>query len=114
MIVTFLLPFLGLGKLHPRVLEELEVEFGPVFVYLFQQYLDKGEILMEWSLANICSLYKGERALSSNYRPVSLTGVPCKMLEHIVCIKIMAHLDKHKLLSDRQHVLGGIVAVKLS
>ena len=29
--------------------------------------------------------------------------VPCKLLEHIVCSNIMAHLDEHKLLSDRQH-----------
>ena len=29
--------------------------------------------------------------------------VPCKLLEHIVCSNIMAHLDGYKLLSDRQH-----------
>ena len=29
--------------------------------------------------------------------------VPCKLLEHIVCSNIMAHLDEYKLLSDRQH-----------
>ena len=34
---------------------------------------------------------------------VSLTCVPCKLLEHIVCSNIMAHLDEYKLLSDRQH-----------
>ena len=84
--------------------KELAVELGPVFAHLFQQSLDKGEIPKEWSLANICPLYKkGDRALPSNYRPVSLTCVPCKMLEHIVCTIIMAHLDEHKLLSDRQH-----------
>ena len=91
---------LGPDELHPRVLKEL----GPVFAHLFQQSLDKGEIPKEWSLANICPLYKkGDRALPSNYRPVSLTCVPCKMMEHIVCTNIMAHLDEHKLLSDRQH-----------
>ena len=37
-----------------------------------------------------------------NYLPVSLTCVPCKLLEHIVCSN-MAHLDEYKLLSDRQH-----------
>ena len=100
---------LGPDDLHPRVLKELAVELGPVFAHLFQQSLDKGEIPKEWSLANICPLYKkGERALSkkvrekskpqpfpgtkrkrkptnpnkhkSNNRPVSLTCVPCKML----------------------------------
>ena len=58
----------------------------------------------EWSLSKICPLYqKGDRALPSNYRPVSSTCVPTKMLEHKVCTNIMAHLDEHKLLSDRQH-----------
>ena len=41
--------------------------------------------------------------MACNYRPVSLTCVPCKLLEHIVCSNIMAHLDEHKLLSDKQH-----------
>ena len=95
---------MGPDELHPRVLKELAAELGPVFAHLFQQSLDKGEIPKEWSLANICPLYKkGNRALPSNYCPVSLPCVPCKMLEHTVCTNIMAHLDKHKLLSDRQH-----------
>ena len=42
-------------------------------------------------------------SLACNYCPVSLTFVPCKLLEHIVCSNIMALLDKHKLLSDKQH-----------
>ena len=95
---------LGPDELHPRVLKELVEELGTVFAHLFQQSLDKGEIPKESSLANICPLYKkSDRALPSNYCPVSLTCVPCKMLEHIVYTNIMAHLDEHKLLSDRQH-----------
>ena len=92
---------LGPDELHPRVLKELAMELGPVFAHLFQQSIDTGEIPKEWSLANICPLFKkGDRSLARNYRPVSLT---CKLLEHIVCSNIMAHLDEHELLSDRQH-----------
>ena len=95
---------LGPDELHHRVLKELASELGPVFAHLFQQSIDTGEIPKEWSLANICPLFKkGDRSLACNYRPVSLTCVPCKLLEHIVCSNIMAHLDEHKLLSDRQH-----------
>ena len=43
------------------------------------------------------------RILACNYCPVSLTCVPCKLLEHVVCSNIMAHLDEHQLLSDRQY-----------
>ena len=75
---------LGPDELHPRVLKELASESGPVFAHLFQQSIDTGEIPKEWSLANICPLFKkGDRSLACNYRPVSLTCVPCKLLEHI-------------------------------
>ena len=76
---------LGPDELHPRVLKEFATEFGPVFAHLFQRSLVTGEIPKEWSLANICPLYKkADGALACNYRPVSLTCVPCKLLEHIV------------------------------
>ena len=95
---------LGPDELHPRVIKELATEVGLVFAHLFQQSIDKGEIPKEWSLANICPLFKqDDRPLACNYRPVSLTCVPCKLLEHIVCSNIMAHLDEHRLLSENQH-----------
>ena len=91
---------LGPDELHPKVLKEL----GPVFTHLFQQSIDTGEIPKECSLTNSCPLFKkSNRSLACNYRPVSLTCVPCKLLEHIVCSNFMAHLDEYKLLSDRQH-----------
>ena len=74
--------------------------------HLFQQSIDSGEIPKEWTLANISPLFKKDDiSLACNYRPVSLTCVPvtCKLLEHIVCSNIMAHLDEHKLLPDKQH-----------
>ena len=86
---------LGPDELHPRGLKELATELGPVFAHLFQQSIDTGEIPKEWSLANICPLFKkSDRSLACNYRPISLTCVPCKFLEHIVCSNIMAHLDE--------------------
>ena len=49
---------LGPDELHPRVLKELATELGPVFAHLCQQSIDTGEIPKEWSLANICPLFK--------------------------------------------------------
>ena len=95
---------LGPDELHHRVLKEFATELSPSFAHLFQQSLDSGEIPKAWFLANICPLYKkDDRGLTCNYRPVSVTSVPCKLLEHIVCSNTMAHLDEYKLLSDRQH-----------
>ena len=102
---SFLNPSKGLGydELHPRVLKELAIKLGPVFAHLFQQSFDTGEIPKEWSLSNICSLYKkGDRALACNYHPISLTCVPSKLLEHIVCSNTMAHLNEYIIFSDTQ------------
>ena len=64
---------LGPDELHPRVLKELATELGPVLAHLFQQSIDTGEIPKEWSLANICPLFKkSDGSLACNYRPVSL------------------------------------------
>ena len=59
---------LGPDELHPRVLKELPTELGPVFAHLFQQSIYTGEIPKEWSLANICPLFKkSDRSLACNY-----------------------------------------------
>ena len=67
---------LGPDELHPRVLKELATELGPVFAQPFQQSIDAGEIPKKWSLAISCPFSR--RVTSHNYRPVSLTSVPCK------------------------------------
>ena len=65
---------LGPGELHPRVLNELATELGPIFAHLFQQSIDSGEVPKEWTLANISPLFKkGNISLACNYLPVSLT-----------------------------------------
>ena len=38
-----------------------------------------------------------------NYRPISLTSVSSKILEHIIHSNIMDHLELHSLLNDNQH-----------
>ena len=81
---------LGPDEFHPRVLKELATELCPVIAHLFQQSIDTGEIPREWSLANICPLFKkSDRSLACNYRPVSLTCVPCRLLEHIYYPKVL-------------------------
>ena len=106
---------LGPDELHPRVLKELASELGPVFALLFQQSIDSREIPKEWSLANICPLFKkADRSLACNYRPVSLTCVPCKLLEHIVWSNIMSHLDHHNLCQTGNMHSGNPIVVKPS
>ena len=40
---------------------------------------------------------------TENYRPVSLTSVPCKFLENIICKHIIKYLDRHRILTSLNH-----------
>ena len=42
---------------------------------------------------------KGGVPFADNNRPVSLTSVSCKILEHIICKHLLDHLEKHKILT---------------
>ena len=71
---------------------------------LFQLSLDQGEIPTDWKEALVVPIFKKvDKHQASNYRPVSLTSITCKLLEHIIHSSIMKHFDKHKILNDNQH-----------
>jgi hypothetical protein len=71
---------------------------------LFQSSINTGVVPQDWKEANITSIFKkGNRTCAANYRPVSLTIVVCKALEHIVHSHVMKHLEKQHILTDFQH-----------
>ena len=79
----------------------------PAFEYiskLFQLSMDQGDIPQDWKQALVVPIFKkGDKHQPSNYRPVSLTSITCKLLEHIIDINIMHHFDQHRVLCDNQH-----------
>ena len=46
---------------------------------------------------------KGDKSKPENYRPISLTSITCKLLEHIIHSNIMDHLENSNTLNDIQH-----------
>jgi len=46
---------------------------------------------------------KGGRDIAENYRPISLTCVCCKILEHIISSHIRHNLDQYGIVSPYQH-----------
>lgn len=48
----------------------------------------------KWKIAHVVPIFKkGEKSRPSNYRPVSLTSIPCKVMEHIVLHELNKFLD---------------------
>jgi hypothetical protein len=94
----------GPDKLSPRFLREVSEELSPLYTRLFQKSLDDGQVPSQWKTANVSPIFKkGEKYDPANYRPVSLTAVTSKCLEHIVAKSIMSHVEDRGLLTDSQH-----------
>jgi len=70
---------------------------------IFQQSIDTGDVPDDWKIANIIAIHKAnDKKDPSNYRPISLTSVVSKMLEHILVSHIMYYLTSNGILSGRQ------------
>ena len=82
----------------------LVAKLAPVLTILFQQSIETNTLSDDWRNANVTPIFKkGDRHKVVHYRPISLTCVCCKLLEHIVCSHIHDHLDKYNILTPMQH-----------
>ena len=94
----------GPDNIPPWILKMLAKELAPVLTDLFQSSLDQAILPIEWKTANIHGVFKsGKKEECENYRPISLTSVACKVLEHIVHSHVMKYLEANNILVDIQH-----------
>ena len=71
---------------------------------LFQKSISTGKIPTDWTKANVSPVFKkGSKSDPANYRPISLTCILCKVMEHIIASKLTQHLNQHNILYDLQH-----------
>jgi hypothetical protein len=86
------------------IYKEMADQCAPFLNIIYSKCLSSGSIPDVWKTANVSAIFKkGERFKASNYRPVSLTCIACKILEHIIVSKTMGHLNRHAILTDCQH-----------
>ena len=77
---------------------------APILTKLYQFSLNTCEVPADSKNAFIVPVFKkGEKHIPSNYRPVSLTSVVCKLLEHIFHNSVMKHFYRNPILTDHQH-----------
>ena len=97
----------GPDQISAQLLKTNAKQFPEPLSKLFQASIDEGKIPGDWKEALVTPLFKkGDKSTPSNYRPVSLTSICSKVLEHTIHSHIMKHLDKHQILTDYQHGLG--------
>lgn len=58
----------------------------------------------DWVSARVSPIFKkGDKSDPANYRPISLTCIMCKLMEHIIASNLTRHFNKNNILYDLQH-----------
>ncbi|CAM4564646.1 unnamed protein product [Lepidochelys olivacea] len=91
-------------ELHPRVLKELPAVIAEPLAIIFENSWRTGEVPDDWKKANVVPIFKkGKKEDPGNYRPVSLTSVPGKIMELVLKESILKHLHERKVIRNSQH-----------
>ncbi len=100
-------PKLSLGPdgLPSILFKKLAVSLAEPLSYIYNYSYILGKIPRQWATANVTPIFKqkGSSSLVSNYRPISLTCVACKVMESILRDNIFSFLSENNLISIHQH-----------
>ncbi|CAM4529784.1 unnamed protein product [Lepidochelys kempii] len=95
---------MGPDALHPRVLKELAAVIAEPLAIIFENSWRSGEVPDDWKKANVVPIFKkGKKEDPGNYRPVSLTSVPGKIMEQVLKESILKHLHERKVIRNSEH-----------
>uniref|UniRef100_A0A8B9CF24 Reverse transcriptase domain-containing protein n=1 Tax=Anser brachyrhynchus TaxID=132585 RepID=A0A8B9CF24_9AVES len=95
---------MGPNGMHPHVLRELAEVIAEPLSIIFERSWRQGEVPEDWRIANVTPVFKkGKKEDPGNYRPVSLTSVPGKVLEQLVLDAISKQLEEKNVMRSSQH-----------
>ena len=84
----------GPDGIPARLLKETAHSMAPLLTHIFKASLHQCKLPCDWKTALVSPIHKkNSRKSPANYRPISLTSIPCKILEHLIYSSVYNHLE---------------------
>lgn len=93
----------GPDGIHQQVLRELAEVTATSLSVIFERSWGMGKVPEDWRKANVTHLQKGKKDDVENYRPVSLTYVPGKVVELFILDVISKLVEEREVIRHSQH-----------
>lgn len=94
----------GPDDINSKFLKNTEVYSSIILSKLFSQFLDTCILPGDWKVGKVVPSFKSGISHSPlNYRPISLTSIPCKILEHIIYSNLVSFLESNAFFTSCQH-----------
>lgn len=94
----------GIDGINAKFLKQTKNYSSIFLAKIFQQSLNSGILPRDWKIGKVVPLHKsGNRHSPLNYRPISLTSIPCKIMEHVLYSHICNFLEFNCFFNSAQH-----------
>ena len=94
----------GPDGLPPVMFKQLAPQLASPLSQLFSSFMSIGQVPADWCSAIVTPIAKGGVASDpSNYRPISLTSVTCKLMERVIVQKMLDYFLRNNVISKQQH-----------
>jgi len=95
---------MGPDGMHPAVLRELADVIAEPLSIIFERSWRTGEVPEDWRKASVTPVFKkGKKEDPGNYRPVSLTSSPGKVMEQLILDVISKQVEEKKVIRCSHH-----------
>ena len=95
---------LDIDGISTNLLKAVQIEISHPLAHIFKRSLETGIFPNKLKISRTVPIFKaGDPKLCDNYRPIALLSSISKILEKVVSVRLVGHLEQNNILYNHQY-----------